>query len=162
MGRIYIDRYTGHITRTDLYLVDVTLKDGTVLKGLEPRRLFPISNKTMYITLLDRDEREIAFVRNLAELDDDSVAALNACFDEFYRIPRILRVLSCSEKSGGLVWRVETDRGIVKFRIANRYINIKKYEGNRVVIRDSNDNRYEIPDWEALDPHSRHITFPFM
>ena len=162
MSRIYIDRYTGRISRTDLYLVSVTLKDGTVLEDLEPRRLFPISQKDMYITLLDRDEKEAAVVRALDELDEDSARALCECFDEFYRIPRITRVLSCNEKSGGLTWLVETNYGKVKFRVSNRYINIKKFPKGRVVIRDTNDNRYEIVDWNALDAHSRHLTFPFM
>ena len=70
MDRIYIDRYTGKIEKTDVYLVSVTLKDGTVIEDLEPRRLFPISNKDMYISLLDKNEKEICFVRDLAELDD--------------------------------------------------------------------------------------------
>ena len=47
MGRIYIDKYTGKIERTDVYLVRITLKDGTVYDNLEPRRLFPITNENM-------------------------------------------------------------------------------------------------------------------
>ena len=72
MSRIYVDKYTGRIERTDLYLVRLTMKDGTVYEDLEPRMLFPYTNHTMFITLLNSDERELGFVRDLDELDEDS------------------------------------------------------------------------------------------
>ena len=71
MGRIYVDRYTGTIERTDLYLVKLTLKDGTVYEDLEPRMLFPFTNHEMFITLLDKNEKELGFVRALEELNDE-------------------------------------------------------------------------------------------
>ena len=82
MGRYYIDQYTGRIEQTDLYLVRLIEKDGTVHEDLEPRMLFPFSNHTMFITLLNSDEREVGFVRDLEELDGDSRRALEACFKE--------------------------------------------------------------------------------
>ena len=33
---------------------------------------------------------------------------------------------------------------------------------NRVIIRDANDNRYEIPDYTALDAHSKHLLFSYL
>ena len=163
MGRIYIDRYTAKITRTDLYLVTLTLSDGTVIEGLEPRRLFPVSNTDMYISLLDRDEKEIALVRNLAELDHDSADALRACFLEYYRIPQITRLVEISEKFGSLTWHVETDRGTVTFRIRNRHSDITNFHStNRVLVRDTNDNRYEITDWTKLDAHSKRLLFSYL
>ena len=76
MARIYVDRYNGRIERTDLYRVRLTMKKGGVYEDLEPRRLFPITNQTMFITLLDSNEREVGFVRDFEELDDDSRRAL--------------------------------------------------------------------------------------
>jgi hypothetical protein len=162
MSRIYIDRYTGKITRNDIYLVDVTLKDGTVIKDLEPRRLFPVTNKNMYITLLDKSEQEVCFVRDLDELDEASALALQECFKEYYRIPKITALLEVTEKFGTLTWRVDTNLGIVKFRIRNRHSDIKNLSDTRVLIRDTNDNRYEIPDWTVLDKHSKHLLFTYL
>ena len=76
MGRIYVDKYTGRLERTDVYQVKLTLKDGSVIEHLEPRRLFPFSNTTMFITLLDENEREVAFIRDYTELDPASVKVL--------------------------------------------------------------------------------------
>ena len=163
MGRIYIDRYTGKIERTDVYLVRLTLKDGTVYENLEPRRLFPVTNENMFITLLDSDERELGFVRDFDELDEDSREALRQSFAEYYMIPKIEKLTKTEEKFGTLKWTVVTDRGDVTFRIRNRNSDIKRLFGtNRVIIRDSNDNRYEIPDVENLDGRSKRLLFEFL
>ena len=162
MGRIYIDQYTGKIKRSDIYLVTLTLKDGTVIENLEPRRLFPVTNAEMFITLLDREEKEVAFVRDLQELDPASADELRKCFKEYYRIPKVTRLLESDEKFGSLTWKVETDRGVVSFRIRNRHSDIKCLDGKRVLIRDTNDNRYEIPDYTALDIHSRRLLFSYL
>ena len=163
MKRLYIDKYTGKIERSDLYLVRLTLKDGTVLEDLEPRRLFPITNTTMFITLLDKEEKEAAFVRDLNEIDADSRRALEECFAEYYMIPKISRLIQSDEKFGSLKWTVDTDRGVVSFQIRNRHSDIKKLYGtSRVIIRDSNDNRYEIPNIDELDVHSKRILFSYL
>lgn len=163
MGRIYIDQYTGKIERTDLYLIRLTLRDGTVYENLEPRKLFPFTNSTMYITLLNEDEREVGFVRDLEEVDKDSRQALEECFREYYMIPKISRLIDCEDKFGTLKWTVETDRGVVSFQIRNRHSDIKRLWGTkRVIIRDSNDNRYEIPDHTAMDAHSARILFSYL
>ena len=163
MARIYVDKYNGRIERTDLYRVRLTMKKGDVYEDLEPRRLFPISNLTMYITLLDPDERELGFVRDLRELDPDSRKALEECFSEFYMIPKISRLVSSEDRRGVLKWTVETDYGTVSFSIRNRHSDIKRMgHSNRVIIRDSSDNRYEIPDCTALDPHSSRILFSYL
>ncbi len=163
MRRIYVDRYTGRIERTDLYLVRLTLKNGSVYENLEPKMLFPFSKPTMYVTLLNDEEKEVGFVRDLEELDDDSRSALEECFKEYYLIPKITRLLTCEDKFGTVTWEVETDRGYIKFQIKNRQHNIKPLRGtNRVMVRDSNDNRYEIPDHTKMDAHSRHILFSYL
>lgn len=163
MGRIYIDRYTGSVERTDLYLVRLRMKDGSVWEDLEPRRLFPLTNQDMYITLLNREEKEVGFVRELSELDEASREALQECFKEFYMIPKILRLLECEDKFGSLKWKVETDHGTVSFRIRNRHSDIKHLHGTkRIIIRDANDNRYEIPDYTAMDAHSNRLLFSYL
>jgi len=163
MGRIYIDRNIGRIERENLYCVRLTLKDGTVYGNLEPRRLFPISNHTMYISLLDSREKEIAFVRDIEAIDEDSRGAIEGCLKEYYMIPKIKKVIKCVDRFGVLKWTVETDRGEITFDIRNRNSDIKHLYGtNRVIIRDSNDNRYEIPDVENMDAHSSRQLFAYL
>lgn len=163
MGRIYVDKYLGRLERTDIYRVRLIMRDGSVFENLEPRRLFPFSNTTMYITLLDKNEKEVGFIRTLDELDAASVKALEECFAEYYMIPQITAVLGISEKFGSLKWTVETDHGVITFRIVNRHSDVKRQYGtNRILFRDSNDNRYEIRDYTQLDLASQRRMFPFL
>lgn len=163
MARVYLDKYNASIERTDLFHVRVAMKDGRVFDDLEARRLFPISNRSAYISLIDESEHEVAFVRALEELDESSRKALEGCFDEYYMIPKILRVIEVEDQFGVLKWTVETDCGTVKFGIRNRNSDIKRLECNtHILIRDSNDNRYEIPDTSKLDKHSLHLLFSYL
>lgn len=163
MGRIYVDKNSGRLERTDVYQVRLTLSDGTVFEKLEPRRLFPFSNGNKYVTLLDANEKEVALIRDLSDLDERSEQAILSCFEEYYMIPQITRLIESTEEFGSLQWRVETDRGEVSFRIRNRHNDIKPFYGtNRVLVRDSNDNRYEIRDYTMLDAHSKHLLFSFL
>ena len=50
--------------------------------------------------------------------------------------------------------KVETDHGNAEFRIRNRHSDMKIYPEDRVIIRDSSDNRYEIESLAALDRKS--------
>lgn len=163
MARIYVDKTTGHIERTDLYLVRLVMNDGQVFEDLEPRRLFPLTDTDHYVSLLDKKEKEIAMVKELSELDDASREALEKCFAEYYMIPHITQVLSVEDKFGSLTFRVMTDRGEIGFRIRNRHSDIKMLYGtSRVLIRDSNDNRYEIPCFDELDHHSKRLLFSYV
>ncbi len=163
MARYYIDKYTGRLERTDLYLVRLIKKDGSVIEDLEPRKLFPFTNSEMYITLLDKSEKEVGFVRKLDEIDEESRKVLLDCFKEYYMIPKISRLLECEDKFGVLKWTVDTDRGVITFQIRNRHSDIKKLYGtNRVIVRDSNDNRYEIPDVTVLDSRSNHLLYSYL
>ncbi|MBQ7820652.1 MAG: DUF1854 domain-containing protein [Clostridia bacterium] len=136
-------------------LVDLKLKDGTIYTSLEPRRLFPVSRADTYITLLDGEGVEIALIRSLDVLDADSREVIQASLADYYLIPEITRIISVSEKYGKLHWSVETDKGFKQFDIRNRNHDIKVFSDGCVRVRDSDDNRYIIPDYTALDRHSQ-------
>ena len=58
----YIEGDNAKITRKDLTHVNVLMYDGQEILDVEPRRLFPISGLRKYITLLDKDEKEVAII----------------------------------------------------------------------------------------------------
>ena len=136
-------------------LVNLTLQDGRVFEKLEPRRLFPVSRIDEYITLLNADGIEIAVIRKLTDLDDTSREIIGYSLDDYYLIPHITKILSISEKNGKVRWIVETDRGYKEFDVRNRNHDVRVYSDGRVRVRDSDDNRYIISDYRALDAHSR-------
>ncbi|MBP1587835.1 MAG: DUF1854 domain-containing protein [Clostridia bacterium] len=154
MARISIKGDEVRFVRKDSTTVDAIFFDGNVLEDLEPRRLFPVSGGNKYITLLDKDNKEQAVIRDVDALIPESREIILACLSEYYMIPRILKVLDRTEKFGILKWTVETERGTAEFTIQNRHNDIKIFYDGRVLVRDSNDNRYEIPDYRTLDRHS--------
>jgi len=155
----YIDSQTGKIERTDFYFVKLTLADGTVLEDLQPKRLFPVTNPLKHIVLVDFDEKEMAYIGDLEELDKTSAKAVLDCLEASYRIPIITKIIDVEDK-GRLYWIVETDMGQVKFHIHNVRYDIRTI-GKRVLIRDYSDNRFEIPDYTKLDKRSIKILNSF-
>jgi len=162
MARYYVDPKNDKIVRTDLYIVRLEKANGETVEELEPKRLFPFSNPTEYITLVTEDKKEMAVIRSLDELNEESRRAIDGCFEEIYMIPHITRVLHIEAKFGTLNFSMETDRGPIKFRIRNPHSDIKKLDDGRMLFRDSDDNRYEIPDITKLDKHSTHVLFPYL
>ena len=99
---------------------------------------------------------------DINEMDKVSADAIKACFTDFYMIPKISEVIAVQDKFGSLKFKVRTERGVVEFRIRNRHSDIKALRGSgRILIRDSNDNRYEIPDFTELDKRSRKLLFSY-
>ena len=136
-------------------LVNLTLSDGTVYERLEPRRLFPVNKLREYITLLDEEGKEIAVIRNISDLDEQSKEVIEYCLDYYYLVPHIIKIFSAVTKYGKLHWDVETDRGLKSFDILNRNHDIRAYKDGHVRVRDSDDNRYIITDYRKLDKHSQ-------
>ena len=165
MARYFVDPENDKIVREDVYKVKLIKGDGEELSDLQPKKLFPFTRPEQFITLMSGDEgalkKEAAVVRDINELDEESRAAIEGCFEEFYMIPKITRVIDTVFKFGSLRWIVETDRGRIEFRIRNMNSDIKMLDGKRMLVRDSNDNRYEIPDINKLDKKSMHKLFPY-
>ena len=156
MERIYIDGDMARFTRRDLTLVDVELPDGRKIEKLEPKRLFPVSDQNRFITLLDENGTEQAVIRDLTTLPADQREIIENCLNEYYLIPKIQRIWAYEERYDGLTLHTETDKGPADIEI-RVLITGFRMDGVRALLRDINDNRYEIPDVTRLDNLSRQI-----
>lgn len=156
MERIYIDNDMARFVRKDLTIVDMELSDGRRFETLEPHRLFPVSLQDQFITLLDENGVEQAVIRDLKTLPKDQREIIEDCLNEYYLIPKILRIRDYRERYDGLTLFTDTDKGPADIEIR---ILLKGFrmDGVRVLIRDINDNRYEIPDINRVDNLSRQI-----
>ena len=154
MARLYIENDMAHFVRRDITLVDMELYDGRKFENLEPRRLFPLSGLDKYITLLDGEGIEKAIIRSITTLPEAERQTIEECLDEYYLIPKVTKIVECKEKYGVLRIKAETNRGDVVIEIRNIIHGLKLLYGTRVQFRDTNDNRYEIPDLRQLDKKS--------
>ncbi|MBQ8837601.1 MAG: DUF1854 domain-containing protein [Clostridia bacterium] len=155
MARNYIDGGV-RFERHDFVTVDMIAEDGKRTEELEPRRLFPVNDEDNYISLLDADGKEHGIIRSLSSLDKKSRDLLREVLEEYYVVPKITEVIEVYEKGSINRWTVITDRGQCSFHIKTRYTDIKIYPNGRVLVRDTNDNRYEIPDVSKLNKASMH------
>ena len=155
MGRFYVEYDMARFHRKDITLVDMELIDGRKFENLEPRRLFPLSGLEKYITLLDQEGVEQAIIRDLRTLPKEERETIEACLREYYLIPKVEKIDACIEKYGVLSIHTQTDRGPALIEIRNVLHGLKLLYGTRVLLRDTNDNRYEIPDLRLLDKQSR-------
>jgi len=162
MARLYIDNDMAHFERKDITLVNMELYDGRKFENLEPRRLFPLSGHEKYITLLNQEGIEQAIIRDMNTLPKEERQVIEDCLKEYYLIPKVIKIHSCIEKYGLLTIDVETERGAAVIEIRNVIHGLKLIYGTRVLIRDTNDNRYEIPDIRMLDKHSRMLIEQFL
>ncbi|MBP3327650.1 MAG: DUF1854 domain-containing protein [Clostridia bacterium] len=156
----YIEGPEIRITENDKVFVDVEFYTGEKFTELELHRMFPITGLDKYISLLDSSGNEVAVIRNINDLMPESKAVVERCLTEYYMMPRITRFIRMSEKFKIWMWTAETDKGICTFEIRNHLTAIKPLYDGRVLIKDANDNRYEIPDVSKLDKKSIKMIMP--
>ncbi len=157
----YIDGPEVRFTVKDKIFVDMEFyHTGEIFTDMELRRMFPVSGKNKYIAVIDGEGNECAMIRDVDSLDAMSKAAVLSCLEEYYMMPRILKFTDMSEKFKIWMWTAETDKGIVRFEIKNHLTAVKPLYDRRVLIKDANDNRYEIPDYAKLDKKSQKMLIP--
>ncbi len=156
----YIEGPEVRLTENDKIFVDAEFYTGEIFTELELHRMFPITGLTKYIALLDSEGNEIAVIRDINDLVPESREVVENCLREYYMIPRITKFIKMSEKFKIWMWTAETDKGICTFEIRNHLTAIKPLYDGRVLIKDANDNRYEIPDVNTLDKHSKKLILP--
>lgn len=160
MPRNFINGDEIRLTVKDKIFCDVEFFTGEKFSNLEPRRLFPISGMTGYITFLDENGEERFILRKIQNMEPAQRKLLLGCLDEYYRIPKITRLVKKSEKHRVWLWTVETDRGEYTFEIVNHVQSMKMLYDKRILIKDASDNRYEIPNVYALDKRSQRMILP--
>lgn len=160
--RTYIEYDNARITKNDGILLKVEMYDGRVFNDVEARRLFPLTGLQKYITLLDSEGVEQAIIRDLSNLTPDSRKIIEDVLDEYYLVPKITEIVSIVEKYGKLRFKVETDNGSHSFEVKNSHSDIKMLYDGRVLITDSSDNRYDIPNLNDLSRDNLRILNPYL
>jgi|YelNatPaOPRAMG01_1025707.scaffolds.fasta_scaffold04859_7 hypothetical protein len=131
---------------------ELTLEiDGTVYKGVRPRRPFPFSYPEIVIFYSDKEE--IGMLRDYRELDDRSRELLESVLKVVYFMPKVRKVLSIRSVEGKYEWRVVTDKGEVTFQSWGRCVRVLR--DGRLLIRDIYNRAYIVEEPEKLDSRSR-------
>ena len=118
-------------------------------------RLFPFGEPRGWLSVLDNEKKEIGVLRHLDELSSESLAAAEEYLAHQYLIPKIQSIESCSFQGEESTWTVETNRGNVTFKSGSLKDNLEQLPPNRLLLKDKDGNRYEIPDVTELNASSR-------
>ncbi len=114
-------------------------------------RAFPFDMPYKYISVLDRDKKEIGLIRDISEFDEATGKLLFDELDRKYYAPVITKIQNIKERYGFSYWVVETDSGHMSFTLQDTYRSILHAGKDRIFIIDMDGNRYEIPDLTKLD-----------
>ena len=117
-------------------------------------RCFPFETPDEYISVLNKDGREYAMIRDLAEMPDEAQEIIRAELDRKYLCPTVTKIKSLKEKLGYSFWEVETDKGDMSFSMHDTYRNIARVGDGMLIISDVDGNRYRIDDVAKLDRKS--------
>ena len=140
-------------------LARATIEGERSVLALVATRAFPLSDPDHYIGLLDGAGKDVGVVVDPGQLDPESRAVLQEELERRYFLPVVRKVLSVTEEFGTIYWTFDTDRGVKEAVVRNLRDNLQEVAANRVLLTDVEGNRYDIPDFSALDPLSADIVF---
>ncbi len=133
-------------------IVRLTIDGDRSWREVRVARAFPFSDPDHYIGLRDGDDKDIGVLVTLDGLDAGSRAIIDEELARRYFTPRIERVLSVTELFGVVTWEVETDRGPRRFLVRGLRDNTFPLGRSRLMMTDTDGNRYEFPDVNAVGP----------
>ena len=135
--------------------------DGEVYEHLRVYRVFPLSLPDEYIAIRVGDselaQREIGQIRHMRELSPEDRTLVAEELQKRYFVHTIEKIESIREEMGFFYWHVITDKGPREFPVPIRTRYVAPIGPRGRLVSDFDGNRYDIPDLEALDAHSRAI-----
>jgi hypothetical protein len=130
-------------------------------RAVSVRRCFPWSEPARHLSLRDSDEEEFALVRDPAELDPRSRAALERALAVAGFVFEVTAVLEIEEEVEIRQWRVETQQGPRTFQTRlDDWPRTLPHGG--LLIRDLAGDLYHLGRPEQLDRKSRELLWAFV
>jgi hypothetical protein len=129
--------------------------------GVFASMLFPITHPEQFISLRYTDaeekERELGVIERLADFPSDVVERVRASLVKQYHEQIIRRVVKIKCKWGQLFITVETQRGTEEIVMPWRQDRAEDYGTSGKVLLDSLNNRYVLPDVDALSAKEQRV-----
>lgn len=124
--------------------------------GVEPVRMFPITESEQWISLCDAAGHELVCLRTLEDLPEAMRRTVREALHRREFTPVIQKILNITIDPDGSEWEVTTDRGRTRFRLKGDD-DIRRIGEDRYLIADAAGIRYLLGDARSLDPHSRRL-----
>ena len=141
-----------------LVLTDASGRDHL---GVVPVRAFPIGAPDEGMSLLGSDGHELVWVERLSALPTEVRSLLEEELTQREFTPVVQRIESVSTFSTPSTWQVATDRGPTRFVLRSED-DIRRLEGQALLIQASHGISFAVRDRLALDAHSRRLLDRFL
>lgn len=125
-----------------------------VYEGISIQRAFPFSHGDAYLSVRDKDAKEIGMIRSLSQFGGEAERLIANELERRYFVPTITRISRIKEEFGYAYWDVDTDRGPRRFTVRGLQESVLPIGEQRILIIDVDGNRFEIPEVAALDAKS--------
>jgi hypothetical protein len=115
----------------------------------------PLSARGRDVAFIDEKKNVIAMADQIERLDAESQVIAREEIAERYLLARILRVHETQTRFGVRYWDVETDRGRQRFAVKDPNRSVIAQSDDRMTVRDTLGNSYEIESLKGLDRKSQ-------
>ncbi|MFG5408667.1 DUF1854 domain-containing protein [Piscinibacter sakaiensis] len=136
-------------------------RDGAPPEEVTPVRAFPLAAPDEGLSLVGGDGHERLWIDRLDALPAAPRALLEAELAEAEFMPRITRIVAVSTFSTPSTWQLQTDRGDTTLVLEGEE-DIRRLDGNALLVTDAQGIAFLIPDAKALDRGSRRLLERFL
>ncbi len=135
----------------------VEIIDEFVILSAQIKRIFPLSNPDVYLSILDGAGKEMGVLRTVNGLDSKTASVFSEELDRRYFTPRVDRIDSLKQEAGMWRFNVQTQRGPAEFYVRNWRDNAHEITPGRWQILSVDGARFEILKADDLDSKSQKL-----
>jgi hypothetical protein len=132
----------------------VTIQGERIYGGVYAAYAFPVAYPEGYISLIHTGsggkEVEIGIIRDLKEFPEPDASLVRQALQRRYFIHTITSIRRIGWRYGYIGMEADTDKGAVSFMMRWKHDRAVNYGRRGKVLIDVDENRYLIPDVEAL------------
>ena len=140
--------------------------DGKDYNRVILRRALPIKHPDEYISVADKENKEIGMIRSLSELNENQLRIVQAELDKRYYCPTVYEVKSVKDKLGYVYFELIIGRDGVKYKkncaVKDVSKNIRMLDDDKLAIFDVDGNRYIVESLSKLDKKSLKKLEPYL
>jgi hypothetical protein len=121
------------------------------------KRVFPLSNPNVYLSIQDSAGQEIGVLRTVDGLDTATGTIFQEELDRRYFTPHVQQIDSLRPEAGMWRFNVQTQRGPAEFYVRNWRDNAHEISPGRWQIMSVDGARFEILKADDLDAKSQKL-----
>jgi hypothetical protein len=130
--------------------------DAEEAENVRVARCFPWSHRDGYISIRDKDGKELHLLPTLDHAPEKTRALIEEELRAQEFAPQITVVEEIDDRFDVMTWKVQTESGPVELQVKHSE-DIRQLDDGRVLIRDHAGGVFQISNVTAMDAESRNL-----